>query len=38
MLSPTLLGVIICVTAAILEGALAGKGARQRLAQLRMPP
>jgi tryptophan-rich sensory protein len=38
MLSPTLLGVIICVTAAILEGTLAGKGARQRLAQLRMPP
>src|SRR5262245_1880373 len=38
MLSPTLLGVIICVAAAILEGALAGKGARQRLAQLRMPP
>jgi hypothetical protein len=26
MLSPTLLGVIICVTAVILEGALAGKG------------
>lgn len=38
MLSPTLLSVIICVAAAILEGALAGKGARQRLAQLRMPP
>src|SRR5437867_13210508 len=38
MRSPTLLSVIICVTAAILEGALAGKGARQRLAQLRMPP
>src|SRR5262249_11729066 len=38
MLSPTLLGVIICVAAAILEGALSGKGARQRLAQLRMPP
>jgi tryptophan-rich sensory protein len=38
MLSPTLLGVIICVAAAILEGALAGKDARQRLAQLRMPP
>jgi len=38
MLSPTVLGVIICVTAAILEGALAGTGARQRLAQLRMPP
>jgi translocator protein len=38
MLSPTVLGVIICVAAAILEGALAGTGARQRLAQLRMPP
>jgi len=38
MLSPTVLGVIICVTAAILEGALAGTGARQWLAQLRMPP
>jgi len=38
MLNPTFLGVIICVTAAILEGALAGKGVRQRLAQLRMPP
>src|SRR5262249_52446790 len=37
MLSATLLSVIICVAAAILEGALAGKGARQRLAQLRMP-
>ena len=38
MLSPTLLSVIICVAAAILEGALAGKGARQRLTQLHMPP
>ena len=38
MLSPTVLGVIICVTVAILEGALAGTGVRQRLAQLRMPP
>ena len=38
MLSPTLLAMIICVTAAIFEGALAGKGVRQRLAQLRMPP
>ena len=37
MLSPTFLGVIVCVAAAILEGALAGKGARERLAQLRMP-
>ncbi len=38
MLSPTVLGVIICVTVVILEGALAGTGARQRLVQLRMPP
>ena len=38
MLSPTLLSVIICVAGAILESALAGKRARQRLAQLRMPP
>ena len=38
MLSPALLGLIICAAAAVLEGALAGKGARQRLAQLRMPP
>ena len=38
MLSPTLLGVIICAAAAVLEGGLAGKGARQRLAQFRIPP
>ena len=38
MLSPTLLSLIICTAAAVLEGALAGKGARQRLAQLRIPP
>src|SRR5262250_3344909 len=38
MLSPTVLGVIICAAAAVLEAVLAGKGARQRLAQLRMPP
>jgi len=38
MLSPTVLGVIICASAAVLEGVLAGNGARQRLAQLRMPP
>ena len=38
MQSPTLLGVIICAAAAVLVGALAGEGARQRLAQLRMPP
>ena len=36
--TPTLLAVIICVAAAALEGALAGGGVRQRLAQLRMPP
>ena len=29
---------IICAAAAVLEGGLAGKGARQRLAQLRIPP
>jgi benzodiazapine receptor len=38
MLSPTVLGVIICAVAAVLEGVLVGKGVRQRLAQLRMPP
>ena len=38
MLSATLLGVIICAAAAVLEAALAGEGARQRLSQLRMPP
>ena len=38
MLSPTLLGVIICAAAAVLEGVLAGEGVRQRLARLRMPP
>jgi tryptophan-rich sensory protein len=38
MLSPTFLGVIICAAVAVLETALAGEGARQRLAQLRMPP
>ena len=37
MPSPTLLAVIICVAVAILEGALTGKGARQRFAELRMP-
>lgn len=29
---------MICIAAAALEGALAGRGVRQRLAQLRMPP
>jgi tryptophan-rich sensory protein len=38
MLSPALLSLIICTSAAVLEGALADKGARQWLAQLRMPP
>jgi hypothetical protein len=38
MISPALLAVIIYAAAAVLEGALAGKGARQRLAQLRIPP
>jgi translocator protein len=38
MLSPTLLSVIICAAAAVLEGILAGEGVRPRLAQLRMPP
>jgi len=38
MPSPTLLGVMICAAAAVLEGVLAGEGVRQRLAQLRMPP
>lgn len=38
MLGPTLLGVMICAAAAVLEGVLAGEGVRQRLAQLRMPP
>lgn len=35
---PALLPLIICIAAAALEGALAGGGVRQRLAQLRMPP
>jgi tryptophan-rich sensory protein len=34
----TLLAFLICVAAAALEGTLAGGGARQRLAELRMPP
>lgn len=38
MLSPTVLGMIICAAAVVLEAVLAGKGARRRLAQLRMPP
>jgi tryptophan-rich sensory protein len=38
MLSPSVLGVIICAVVAVLEGVLVGNGARQRLAQLRMPP
>ena len=38
MPSPAVLSLIICTAAAVLEGALAGKDARQWLAQLRMPP
>ena len=38
MLGPTILAVIICAATAVLEGVLAGQDARQRLAQLRMPP
>ena len=37
-MNPTLLALIICIAAATLEGALAGGGVRQRLAELRMPP
>ena len=37
-MNPTLLAIIICIAAATLEGALAGGGVRQRLAELRMPP
>jgi tryptophan-rich sensory protein len=37
-MNPTLVALIICLAAAALEGALAGSGVRQRLAQLRMPP
>lgn len=37
-MQPTLLALIICFSAAALEGALAGRDVRQRLAQLRMPP
>jgi translocator protein len=36
--NPTLLALIICISVAALEGALAGTGVRQRLADLRMPP
>jgi tryptophan-rich sensory protein len=34
----TILAFIVCIAAAALEGALAGRGVRQRLAALRMPP
>ena len=37
-MQPALPALLICVAAAGLEGALAGSGVRQRLAQLRMPP
>ena len=36
-MKPTLLALIICIAAAALEGALAGRGVRQRLAELRKP-
>jgi tryptophan-rich sensory protein len=36
--NPTILSLIICTAAAVLEGALAGSDVRQRLAELRMPP
>ena len=36
-MTPTLLALLICIGAAALEGVLAGGGARQRLASLRMP-
>jgi len=36
--TPTLVAFLICIAAAALEGVLAGSGARQRLAQLIMPP
>ena len=36
-MNATLLALIICIAAAGLEGALAGGGVRQRLAELRMP-
>ena len=37
-MKPTFLAVIVCIGAAVLEGALAGGRARQRLLALRMPP
>ena len=36
-MNATLLALLVCVVAAALEGALAGNGARQRFAELRMP-
>ena len=36
-MNPTLLALIVCLAAATLEGALAGSGVRQRLAELRIP-
>ena len=38
MRNPSFVALVISVAATILEGELAGKGARQRLAELRMPP
>jgi tryptophan-rich sensory protein len=34
---PTVIGVIICLGTAVLEGLLSGSGVRKRLAELRMP-
>jgi tryptophan-rich sensory protein len=36
--NPTLLALVICIVAPVLEGVLAGGNARQRLGELRMPP
>ena len=36
-MNATLLALFVCVAAAVLEGVLVGNGARQRLAELRMP-
>ena len=37
-MNPILSALFICIVAAVLEGALAGRGVRQRFAALRMPP
>jgi benzodiazapine receptor len=36
--NPTFSALFICIVAAVLEGALAGSGVRERLTVLRMPP